>query len=195
MQRSTISRFRKQNLPPARAFYERELGRVGRPNSKGWAPAICPFHPDHHPSLSVNIHHGGYVCHSCTAKGDMVRFVQQRYSLTFRDAAIYLGAWETSTVSTEQARIQRQALEAERVQREVIEYQKFRARMAARDWVHTLDRCEVGNTQRMTALGRGAEPLVMDELEQRWTIAAGIRPRIRVAEMEYFQLSGIDYEQ
>lgn len=125
----------------------------------------------------------------------MVSFVRERYSLSFRDAAIYLGAWETSTLSTEQARIQRQALEAERARQEAIQYQQFRARMAVRNWVHTLDRCEVGNAQRMTALGRGAEPLVTNELEQRWTIAAGIRPRVRVAELEYFQLSGIDYEQ
>src|SRR5436190_23283248 len=36
--------FRRDKLPPARSFYEFELGKLTRPNRKGWAQTRCPFH-------------------------------------------------------------------------------------------------------------------------------------------------------
>ena len=32
-----------------RSFYNHELNRLGEPNNKGWAQAVCPFHNDTNP--------------------------------------------------------------------------------------------------------------------------------------------------
>ncbi len=36
--------------------------------------ALCPFHPDKDPSLSINIQTGQYFCHGCNKKGDIFHF-------------------------------------------------------------------------------------------------------------------------
>jgi DNA primase len=94
----TAGRFRRGLLPPAKTFFEREIGRLTRPTAKGWALGRCPFHPSKSgKSLSVNIRTGAWCCFGCGAKGDLISFVRKRYSLSFRDAAIYLKAIDTDT--------------------------------------------------------------------------------------------------
>ncbi|MFC0821140.1 CHC2 zinc finger domain-containing protein [Moraxella marmotae] len=51
-----------------------------------WRTALCPFHGDTHPSLSINSEHGGYICHVCGASGDMVGFYMQRFGVDFVQA-------------------------------------------------------------------------------------------------------------
>lgn len=51
-----------------------------------WRSAVCPFHDDRHPSLSINTDHGGYICHVCGASGDMVGFYMARYGVDFVQA-------------------------------------------------------------------------------------------------------------
>jgi DNA primase catalytic core len=52
--------------------------------------ALCPFHPDKTPSLSV---HGQlYKCHGCGAKGDVLRFVMLKDNLNFPQALARLQA-------------------------------------------------------------------------------------------------------
>lgn len=50
--------------------------------------ALCPFHDDHNPSMSVkgNLYH----CFSCGASGDVIRFVMELENLNFKDAVRYL---------------------------------------------------------------------------------------------------------
>lgn len=39
------------------------------PLSNGWATALCPFHDDSSPSLSVNLSSGNWICHACKQTG------------------------------------------------------------------------------------------------------------------------------
>jgi hypothetical protein len=89
--------FQRELLPPARTFYERELGgKLSRPNSKGWAMASCPFHQSKSgKSFSLNINSGGFHCFGCDAKGgDVLDFVKLRDGVDFPTAARSLGAWD-----------------------------------------------------------------------------------------------------
>jgi len=47
---------------------------------------LCPFHPDHTPSLWVNPQKGIFKCFSCGAGGDAIKFVQLREKIGFREA-------------------------------------------------------------------------------------------------------------
>ncbi len=48
--------------------------------------ALCPFHEDKTPSLSVNVDKGLYQCHGCGAKGDAVTWLERRRGLSKREA-------------------------------------------------------------------------------------------------------------
>jgi hypothetical protein len=91
-----MSRFRKELLPPPKSFYEQELGKLSRPNRKGWAMANCPFHPSKSgKSFSVNLNSGGFHCFGCAAKGgDVLAFVRLRDRCDFSAACKTLGCWE-----------------------------------------------------------------------------------------------------
>jgi hypothetical protein len=93
-----VHHFRKDRLPTARSFYEFELGKLTRPNHKGWALARCPFHESKSgKSFSVNLESGGFHCFGCDAKGgDVIAFIRLRDGLTFREACERLGAWDES---------------------------------------------------------------------------------------------------
>ena len=93
------SRFRRERLPPPRAFYEREIGKLRHPNSKGWSRTRCPFHPSKtgH-SFSVNLNTGAFHCFGCyTRGGDAVSFIMQRYGLSFTESVRSLGALDGDT--------------------------------------------------------------------------------------------------
>ncbi|MBU0637425.1 MAG: DNA primase [Planctomycetes bacterium] len=47
---------------------------------------LCPFHPDHKPSMSVNPTKQIFKCWSCGAGGDVIKFVQLRERVDFREA-------------------------------------------------------------------------------------------------------------
>ena len=49
--------------------------------------ALCPFHADRHPSLTLSPTHGTYHCFACGAKGDIFSLVQQMEKCTFVEAA------------------------------------------------------------------------------------------------------------
>jgi DNA primase len=53
---------------------------------------LCPFHPDHHPSLSVSPSKRIYKCWSCAAGGDVISFVQRIERVSFREALAILAA-------------------------------------------------------------------------------------------------------
>lgn len=48
--------------------------------------ALCPFHDDHTPSLSINIEMAAYFCHACGVGGDAVDFFAKRRNLSDTDA-------------------------------------------------------------------------------------------------------------
>lgn len=47
---------------------------------------LCPFHPDTHPSLSVNVERGLWYCGPCAMGGDGIRFVQRFRRVSFAAA-------------------------------------------------------------------------------------------------------------
>ena len=48
--------------------------------------AICPFHQEKTPSLSIDAARGLYHCFGCGKSGDVFRWVQETQSVDFRDA-------------------------------------------------------------------------------------------------------------
>lgn len=87
------SNFKRERLPkPADYYLEQGLKLTG---IGPWKSALCPFHVDANPSLSVNIDSGGFLCHACGARGgNVLDFHKLRYGLGFIDAAKALRAWE-----------------------------------------------------------------------------------------------------
>jgi DNA primase len=85
----TTQHFDRSLLPPARAFYEGELGELRRA-SRSWSrpKTGCPFHESSSKaSFAVNLDSGGFFCFSCGARGgDVLEFVRLRYRLSFPDA-------------------------------------------------------------------------------------------------------------
>ncbi len=61
------------------------------PKGREWV-AVCPFHDDHKPSMSVVTHkeHAFYKCFSCGASGDCFKFVQEYLKKDFGEALHFL---------------------------------------------------------------------------------------------------------
>ncbi len=86
------TRFYRKLLPEPLDFYARHLQTLKR-NGK-WAKAICSFHEDHNPSMSINVETGAYRCFACGARGGgVVDFYMQLHDVDFKTAAKALGAW------------------------------------------------------------------------------------------------------
>ena len=86
------SRFCRDLLPDPFSYYVTHLELL---HGRGeWVSTLCPFHDDRNPSLSVNLNHGGFICHACgTRGGDVLSFHMQLHELDFVAAARNLGAW------------------------------------------------------------------------------------------------------
>lgn len=52
----------------------------------GECKAVCPFHDDHNPSMSVNSEKGVYNCFACGAGGDVIKFIQETRETDFNGA-------------------------------------------------------------------------------------------------------------
>jgi len=66
-------------------YYEDELGSV-QWNNKGQGMALCPFHNDTIPSLSVNSIKGYFNCFECKVGGNIFEFHMQKYKLEYKKA-------------------------------------------------------------------------------------------------------------
>lgn len=73
----------RERLPDPAAYYAAQLDNVSRADGKGWAACRCPFHDDTHASASANLLTGGFRCHACEARGDLVGFHMRRTGLAF----------------------------------------------------------------------------------------------------------------
>lgn len=84
--------FTKAALPHASDYFAQQgLKLTG---GGEWKNAVCPFHDDTKPSLRIHIDTGAFRCMVCGAHGgDVLAFHQQRYGLSFKQAAQQLGAW------------------------------------------------------------------------------------------------------
>jgi CHC2 zinc finger len=87
------SLFDKSRLPSTAKYYEQQGLKLS--GGGAWRDAVCPFHTDTKPSLRVRADNGAFSCMVCGAHGgDVLAFHQQRHGLTFKAAAIELGAWK-----------------------------------------------------------------------------------------------------
>ena len=72
-----VNHFRAGWLP----FYEKYLPDLKRSGTNGDHLAICPFHDDKNPSLSVNADTGQYNCFGCDVQGDAFSFYGRKNNL------------------------------------------------------------------------------------------------------------------
>ena len=52
---------------------------------------LCPFHDDHHPSLSLHVAGQYFKCHACGAGGDVIGLVMGLEKCSFAEAVKKLG--------------------------------------------------------------------------------------------------------
>jgi hypothetical protein len=129
------SHFDRSALPPARSFYERELGPL-RPAGRDRATANCPFHKSKSGrSFSVDLVRGLWYCHGCGFGGDQIKFIMRRDSCDFVSACKILGAWRGNVTADERLEITRRAQEGEWHRRRVAEQKEAerRERLQRRD--------------------------------------------------------------
>jgi DNA primase len=89
--------FRRERLPSPTDFYAQES--VTLRGEGPWRNALCPFHPDRHPSLRVFVATGAFrcMCVTCGVHGaDVLAFYMLRHGVSFIEAAKALGAWEVA---------------------------------------------------------------------------------------------------
>lgn len=90
--------FRRELLPPPRAFWDGELPNLGRANAKGWCRGRCLWHRSRSgQSFSVNIETGFWTCHAGCGGGDIIDFTMRRYRLSFKEACRRLACWSEHT--------------------------------------------------------------------------------------------------
>src|SRR5512143_611947 len=80
---------------PFYAKYFQELKRSGKEYQ-----ALCPFHADKSPSLSINPESGLFHCHACSAGGDIFNFYSKRHNLDGDFPAIVQGICSDFGIST-----------------------------------------------------------------------------------------------
>ncbi|MCM8784249.1 MAG: CHC2 zinc finger domain-containing protein [Candidatus Omnitrophica bacterium] len=52
--------------------------------------ALCPFHPEKHPSFYIYPETNSFYCYGCNQGGDVVKFVQLALNYDFKEAVAYL---------------------------------------------------------------------------------------------------------
>ena len=67
------------------AYYAREMHSL-KHSSNGQAQALCPFHDDQNPSLSVNLATGAFHCFGCDKEGSIFDFHMARRGIEFKEA-------------------------------------------------------------------------------------------------------------
>jgi hypothetical protein len=78
----------RDRLPHPSVYYAAHVAQLGRVNGEGWAQGLCPFHDDHHASLSVHLDsvRGGWRCFACGEHGDLIAFHMRTTGLGFVEA-------------------------------------------------------------------------------------------------------------
>ena len=78
-----------ENRPDILVVIEREGVELRRAGTE--FVGLCPFHDDRHPSLFVNQDKQVFLCRSCGAGGDVVRFIELLHGVDFKEALQFLG--------------------------------------------------------------------------------------------------------
>jgi len=114
---------------------------------------LCPFHPDHRPSLRVSPKKQIFKCFACGAGGDVLKFVQMRERVEFREALAILARRAGLSMTSSDA--DRRADE----QREQIRQAVAWARTHFR---RNLENTAGGRAAHQYALSRGLTPETID---------------------------------
>ena len=69
--------------------------------------AVCVFHQEKTPSMSLDVARGLYKCHGCQASGDIFTFVQETQGLTFPEAMEWLARRAGITLTEDPAAAKR----------------------------------------------------------------------------------------
>lgn len=169
-------------LPPAGPYYEQELGRLSRPNSKGWALGRCPFHPSKSgKTFSVNVNHGGFHCFGCDVKGDMIAFVRIRYHLDYKGARQRLGLDRDGKPFKPRRGPRVPFL----VMDFVIDGERYRAEVnnEPKTWLQQLRRFHADAADRLQEIWNGDGEEFEGEQETQWGILASSWELIQMAEV------------
>jgi hypothetical protein len=194
----TAHAFRRELLPPARDFYEAELGKLTRPNRKGWCQARCPFHNSKSgKSFSINVETGGFFCFGCDVKGgDVVAFIRLRYRCDFKSAAKLLGCWRQESMSPRE----RRELDERQRSRELLDaavewldQEIHKLRLEYREEIHTLERIQREMGERLKDLWVSPHsPLLLIHQAERdscFHVLEMALPQLREAIAGYYLLS------
>jgi hypothetical protein len=184
--------FRRELLPAPKPFLERELGQqLGRPGRNGWSKGNCPFHRSKSgKSFSFNVVTGAFYCFGCGAHGgDILQFVRLRYQLSFKEAAIRLGAWDGAPTPATVRELAAVRHGRER-QREAEERQRAERRerlLLLRDRLHTALRLQREAIQQLDEIHRGGG----DE-EPCWELLSLLADYARECDREYCRVAGLE---
>jgi hypothetical protein len=188
------SGFDRNLLPDARLFFEREIGRLTRPDRKGWALGNCPFHSSKSKrSLSVHVRDGAFFCFGCSAKGgDLIAFLRLRDRLSFKEACQQLGCWR-EMAPADHAKVRRQEREQEaKRQAESQKHEREKTeRIAVRDALHTLEAFRDQKSRQLDQLEAETPGVETEEKEFLWQMLSLLEDQIRAAEQEYYELAGL----
>ena len=80
--------------------------------------SLCPFHDDHHASLSFNVRKNTFRCFVCGASGGTIDLVMKCLHKGFKEACSWLGGGEVSSFIVQGSRVQEKVFDAQR-------YEKF----------------------------------------------------------------------
>jgi DNA primase len=185
--------FDRSQLPGAIVFYERELGRLTRPNRAAWRLGNCPFHKSKS-KKSFSVHESGrFRCFGCAAHGpDVVAFVRLRDHCDFPTACQTLGCWADVT-PVERIRIDALNREREEQREQAAEAaaRARRERLDVRNELHTLVKILRESGERLDELdARGEDE--SEAAEREWEILRLAFEDLRVTENEYARLSGLE---
>jgi transcriptional regulator with XRE-family HTH domain len=188
--------FCREMLPPARGFWEQELGKLTRPNQKAWALANCPFHQSQSKrSFSVNVESGAFHCFGCDARGgDLIAFLRKREGYSFQRACEVLGCWrgEMSAIERRELNERRAKLRYERELAEQRKAEKHTHVLALRNEIHATFAIYRKVSCRLSELRRGATEICPDEQETCWAILPLALDDLRSSESVYSEACGLE---
>lgn len=79
----------KQHLPLLE-YLQRHNWSGRRAGTQQEFVGLCPLHRETRPSFYVNVRKNLFYCHGCARGGDLIRFVQFFYDLSFHQSVAYL---------------------------------------------------------------------------------------------------------
>ena len=175
-------RFDPSALPPARSFYEKELGRLRRRLADGRGQTVLSMRAKAEFHSSVNLESGGFYYFGCETKGgDVVDFLRLRYKLDFKAAAQELGAWRGSITPAESNALRSQHQERARLRARLRADEAAQAESARRERIEARDHLHAVQTLYEEAIA-----------EHDWLSMSELLPRVRQAEEQYWLTAGLE---